>query len=150
MRYRVRKLFTFEAAHQLDAAVTADCHRCIHGHTYTVEIVLGAFRLNGMAMVLDFGVLKEIVDRVKGQYDHALILTEARKEAYGTVLTDQCLKVLTFEENPTAEAMAHDIYLQVVEFLTRYLRTNPQANAPEVERVRVHETATGYAEYSVE
>ena len=68
---RVGKTFTFDAAHRLPE-YDGKCQN-LHGHTYTVEIVLAGCVRDG-GMVLDFSRLKDIVDaRVISVLDHAYL-----------------------------------------------------------------------------
>jgi 6-pyruvoyltetrahydropterin/6-carboxytetrahydropterin synthase len=55
--YLISKKFTFDAAHQLEGLPYE--HKCgrLHGHTYTVEVVIGAHKLTEEGWVVDFGEL---------------------------------------------------------------------------------------------
>lgn len=136
--YRIRKKFRFEAAHQLTSAHSKACTDCIHGHSYVVEIFLTSYALNKDSMVLDFGVLKPIIDQIKGQWDHALIL-HRNVEKFYQPFRENNQKMIYLDENPTAEVMASLLYL----FIKKYIPAEVH-----LEKVRVHETETGYAEYS--
>lgn len=148
MAFHIRKSFTFEAAHQLEKAFTSACSDCIHGHSYKVEMFLASTELDEMRMVLDFGYLKEFKRKVMEEWDHGLILHK-NKQKYIQPLIDagvlKASKVTFLNQNPTAEVMAAILF----EWLTEYLAFHP-AVAEEVTllSVRVHETATGYGEYS--
>lgn len=140
--YRIRKSFTFEAAHRLERAYSQDCKDNIHGHSYTVEVFLTAKCLNGDLMVLDFGALKEVLGQIRAQWDHALILPQAlAKDAKGL-----SKKLVIFPANPTAEVMAKMVFDTLVRVINPEESGRP-ANDLRLERVRVHETATGWAEY---
>jgi 6-pyruvoyltetrahydropterin/6-carboxytetrahydropterin synthase len=77
--------FTFEAAHRL-AWHPGKC-RNLHGHSYRLEVTV-AGPLDGNGVVVDFDLLKAIVDReVIGQWDHR-----------------DLNEIL---DNPTAELLAH-------------------------------------------
>lgn len=143
--YRIRKLFRFEAAHQLLSAVTACCHETIHGHSYRVEVFISRPRLNADSMVADFGSLdwmKEII----AQFDHALIMHEGAGAEYLDVLRRYNKKLLLARENPTAEWMAKDLYDR---FRNHVLGSAMEALGMKL-CVRVHETETGFAEYPVD
>jgi 6-pyruvoyltetrahydropterin/6-carboxytetrahydropterin synthase len=141
--FRIRKLFRLEAAHQLATAFSKDCSDTIHGHSYVVEVFLVAGHLEN-GMVLDFGVLKENIEATKEAWDHALFLPAslANREEYQKVLPTQ-RKVIILEENPTAENMAYHLFQSFKEAVRR-ATTNVRVA---VEKVRVHETSTGWAEY---
>jgi 6-pyruvoyltetrahydropterin/6-carboxytetrahydropterin synthase len=87
MQTSVTRVFTFEAAHALPWH-PGKCQR-LHGHSYRLEITVeGPIRPDGM--VIDFGELREIVDReIIDRYDHR----------YLNDLMD----------NPTAELLAQEI-----------------------------------------
>ena len=58
----IRKLFKFENAYMLMELYTSDrCKRSIHGHSYKVELLLKASRLDHGQMVYDFGLLKGVI-----------------------------------------------------------------------------------------
>jgi len=92
--YLIAKRFDFSASHQLDLGEGHPCAR-IHGHNYTVEIILGAEDLDDKGMVLDYGKLAPFKEVVNG-LDHRH-------------LND----VLPVE--PTAENIAHWLYSQAIE-----------------------------------
>jgi len=142
--YRIRKKFQFEAAHVLPSAYSEDCHKNIHGHSYTVEVFLKSTGLNQDGMVLDFGFLKQWINEVKDQWNHALFLPSGRMklgEGIRNQLPDQ--KIL-YMHQPTAEYMASALFCSLNVWLDRQTIITPCL----VDRVRVHETATGWAEYS--
>lgn len=138
-KFTIRKLFEFESAHILRYAYTECCYQTIHGHSYKLEVFLSEGSLNAQAMVMDFGQLKEIVQkRIIDVYDHALILPQPvtldERRAAGTLaLTNKKLEF--WLGNPTAEDMTRVFYNILKEA------------GLNVSKVRVWETRTGYAEY---
>ncbi|KPM52581.1 6-pyruvoyl tetrahydropterin synthase [Frankia sp. R43] len=70
MEYRIGKRFSFDAAHHLEGLASG--HKCarVHGHTYTVEVVLTADRLSGPGFVTDFGDLVPFSDFLDKHFDH--------------------------------------------------------------------------------
>ena len=74
--YKIAKEFKFEAAHrlwQLD-----DDHPCkrLHGHSYRVEVEIGAEKLDKNGFIIDFGELKRFQDYLDNYWDHKTILME--------------------------------------------------------------------------
>lgn len=138
--YKIGKTFRFEAAHQLDTAFTKECHESIHGHSYVVEVVICSDKLDKDGMVVDFGKLKGIIDATRAELDHSLILSSNRVQQYGNKLVTYSKKVVYFQTNPTAEAMAEKMFHYFDGALCTF-------NGPWVQSIRVHETATGWAEY---
>ncbi|MDQ7904698.1 6-carboxytetrahydropterin synthase [Phytohabitans sp. ZYX-F-186] len=70
MGYTIGKRFTFSASHRLDGL--PDGHQCarLHGHNYTVEVVVGAERLAAPGFVTDFGDLAPMKTYVAEAFDH--------------------------------------------------------------------------------
>jgi len=68
--FRIGKVFTFAASHQL--LHLPEGHKCrnLHGHTYTVEIALACPGLNPHGFVCDYGDLQPIGDWIKTDLDH--------------------------------------------------------------------------------
>ena len=152
MPYRIAKTLTFESGHLL----TKHKGRCRfpHGHSRTVEVVLAADRLDANDMVCDFKAVKRILEAFLDRWDHALCLNTADpgcaflKEAYGE-------RVITFTDtDPTSEIMARTIYdtlqLSLSAQMTDTAAEFPIPPGVRLERVRVSETATSWAEYSAD
>lgn len=157
MKMRIRKELKFEAGHQL---ATADCGLCkdtIHGHSYRVELFLvidpeAVEAYDVHCMIIDFGSkeMLEIKQSVDSYYDHALILPEHNPDvsevlwsSYLAVLRKHNKKFRVWDRNPTAEEIAKELFTRCSLILKSW-------NSPGVlEKVRVHETATGYAEWGV-
>lgn len=68
--YTISKQYTFSAAHSLP--YLPDDHPCarVHGHNYTVEVILEGDTLNADHFILDFNKLDEIVYPVILLLDH--------------------------------------------------------------------------------
>lgn len=136
--YMVRKLFKFEAAHQLASAVSVACFETIHGHSYRVELFLASPGLDTNGMVLDFGGMCHFKTWLLDYFDHALFIPAVFPLAYIEALRTYNVKLRVVEANPTAEWMA------------RFIAADAERRFPGmVTKVRVHETDTGYAEYSL-
>jgi 6-pyruvoyltetrahydropterin/6-carboxytetrahydropterin synthase len=150
MPYRIAKTLTFESGHLL----TKHRGRCRfpHGHSRTVEVVLAADRLDGNDMVCDFKAVKRVLEAFLDRWDHALCLNTAEpgfavlQQSYGD-------RIVPFANtDPTTEVMARTIF----ETLSRKLAEaaqDPMAEYPvpasvRLERVRVTETASSWAEYA--
>ena len=90
--YRIAKQFAFSASHRLDLGVGHPCSR-LHGHNYTVEIVLAAEEL-GQDMVLDYGELrafKQIVDGLDHMHLNDVLLCEPTAENIARWLFDKAV-----------------------------------------------------------
>ncbi|MFN6177759.1 MAG: 6-pyruvoyl trahydropterin synthase family protein [Flavobacteriales bacterium] len=143
-RIRITKRYSFELAHALYAH-DGGCAQ-VHGHSYILEVtLLGVPRdetghpKNGM--VMDFADLKAIVNKeVIGRFDHALLLSEEHRHTIGT-LGSPFGKVLFVPWQPTCENM-------VLDFVDRISDQLPVG--VELVAVRLHETATSYAEWNAD
>jgi|TARA_Y100000034_G_scaffold97520_1_gene119110 6-pyruvoyltetrahydropterin/6-carboxytetrahydropterin synthase len=126
MRTSVTKLFEFEACHHLPNYDGA-C-RNLHGHSYKLEVEIKGEIDDVSGMVTDFSELKKTVKRlVINKYDHA--------------------DLNEFFDMPTAENMVVEIF----RVLDEYFNYNELDGVPltidhPLERVRLYETSTSYAE----
>ncbi|MHB8897024.1 MAG: 6-pyruvoyl trahydropterin synthase family protein, partial [Candidatus Geothermincolia bacterium] len=66
--YRIGVKRQFNAAHRIEGH-PGKCSR-LHGHTWGVEAVYASAEIGHEAMVLDFGVAREMLDKVIDRYDH--------------------------------------------------------------------------------
>ena len=147
MPFRIAKTFTIESGHLLTKHPGA-C-RFPHGHSRTVEIVVTSEQLDAQDMVCDFKALKVAVSDVVNRYDHSFSLNTADprfrelRSAYGE-------RVLAFlETDPTTEVLAREIFWEVRAQLASAASDAefPIPDVVKLERVRVTETASSWAEY---
>lgn len=123
MSYRIGKTFSFDAAHRLPGL--REGHKCgrLHGHTYTVEVVLTAPQLTAPGFVTDFGDLWPLKEHIDARLDHRNL--------------DDVMEVPS-----TSEAIAQQ--------LAEWFVANLEPTIPgELLSVRVSETPTSWAEYTV-
>lgn len=121
--YRIGKRFRFEAAHSLPGLPAG--HKCArqHGHSYTVEITLAATDdLHDPGFVVDFADLATLGAYLNGSFDHRDL---------NTVL----------DAPATSENLARHLYRWCGEHLDL-------PGGVRVEKVRVCETASTFAEYA--
>ena len=109
---RIRKLFKFENAHIVRNCSSERCKHSIHGHSYQIELILEAKRLDHGQMVYDFGLLKSSIKDIIDSFDHAICFWNkddpeyiaACKKFSRTVLTrDILLGARDFKTNPNAK-----------------------------------------------
>ena len=142
---RLTKEFSFEAAHAL-GGYDGPC-REIHGHSYRLFVTIkGEPSVNPedpkQGMVMDFGVLKQIVsEEIISRLDHALVLRSSTDEELRRVLASQFNNVVEVEYQPTCENMLDD-------FARRISMRLPAGVV--LHSLRLHETATSYAEWFAE
>ena len=138
MPFRIAKTFTVESGHLLTKHPGA-C-RFPHGHSRTIEIVVTSDALDARDMVCDFADLKAAAADTIDRFDHTFALNTA-DPSFATLRAAYGERVLAFENtDPTTEILAREIF--------RALRAKLAAQAGvRLERVRVTETATSWAEY---
>jgi 6-pyruvoyltetrahydropterin/6-carboxytetrahydropterin synthase len=146
-RYRICKTFTVESGHML----SKHPERCRfpHGHTRKIEVVVSSETLDRNDMVLDFKALKlAVVDYIE-RYDHAMAVNSADPmlESIRQVHPDS---LIVFEGvDPTTEVLAKDIFDYVRGVLERGVEGSIRPRAALLERVRVWETPSSWAEYGL-
>ena len=110
---QVIKDFTFDAAHRLVKGYQGKC-QMLHGHTYKVEVLLSSTVLDQYDMVINFDEIKSRLKAwVDEHWDHATILNIS-DTALREWLIAQCQKHYVLEGNPTAEKLAHILYLKAL------------------------------------
>ncbi len=132
MSYEVRVSADFAAAHFLKD-YNGKCEN-LHGHNYKVYAHVRGEKLNEGGMLMDFAKLKSALRSVCAELDHKN-------------LNDMPV----FEQNPSAERIAHYIFYKILEELKAKredLSKNEKGNAY-LFAVDVFETETSRARYSV-
>jgi 6-pyruvoyltetrahydropterin/6-carboxytetrahydropterin synthase len=149
MPFRICKTFEIESGHLLSKH-PGKC-RYPHGHSRTVEVVLAGDRLDANDMVCDFQTVKSALTAFLESWDHAMCLNTADpnfefyRRTYGE-------RVIPFEgTDPTSEVMAKIVFEELKRRLAA-AALDPAAcyRVPagvRVERVRITETRTTWAEY---
>ncbi len=149
--YRVCKTFTVESGHML----SRHPEKCKfpHGHTRTIEVVVAGDSLDANGMLVDFKALKLALEAHIGRYDHAMAvnsndpLLSALRDLYpgDSVVVFQ-------DQEPTTEAIAREIFDFVDQVLRAGFQAEPYsipAGVIRLERVRVWETRSSWAEYGI-
>ena len=142
---RLTKEFSFEAAHAL-GGYDGPC-REIHGHSYRLFVTIkGEPSTDPMnpkqGMVMDFGVLKKIVhEEIISRFDHALVLRSSADKELLKLLTAQFDNLIEVDYQPTCENMLDD-------FSRRIIGRLPEGVT--LHSLRLHETASSYAEWFAE
>jgi 6-pyruvoyltetrahydropterin/6-carboxytetrahydropterin synthase len=148
MPYRICKSFEIESGHILSKH-PGKC-RFPHGHSRRIEVVLAADSLDANDMVCDFKAVKHALQVFLDSWDHALALNTDDpnfafyQERHGA-------RIIPFvHTDPTSEVMARTIFDQLNGALATVVRQGDFAipAGVRVERVRVTETSSSWAEYS--
>ncbi len=61
----------FAGAHSL-RGYDGECER-LHGHNWKVEVTLRGKELNHLGMVIDFKIVKELLEKVLSRFDHSYL-----------------------------------------------------------------------------
>ncbi|MBE6189896.1 MAG: 6-carboxytetrahydropterin synthase [Rikenellaceae bacterium] len=144
-KIRLTKEFSFEAAHAL-GGYDGPC-REIHGHSYRLFVTIKGEPSTDptnpkQGMVMDFGVLKKIVsEEIISRFDHALVLRSTADEELLKLLAEQFDNLIEVDYQPTCENMLDD-------FARRIIGRLPEGVT--LHSLRLHETASSYAEWFAE
>ena len=124
-----------------------------HGHTRTVEVVVSGPSLDERGMLVDFKALRLALQDHVDRYDHAMAvnsldpLLPTLKELYPPDA------IVVFEAlEPTTEAIAREIFDFVEQTLQAGFQQENYSIPPghvKLERVRVWETPSSWAEFGV-
>lgn len=159
MTYRVCVAFEVESGHMLSKH-PGKC-RFPHGHSRRVEVVLASEALDANDMVCDFKAIKLGVGEFINSFDHAMAINsrDAMTPVFEGRFEGQRLVVFQ-DQDPTTEVLARRIYDHLKAEIAQgrtYALTDRQGavysyampTGLQVERVRVSETSTTWAEYGV-
>ena len=152
--FRICKAITIESGHMLSKH--AGRCRFPHGHSRRIELVLASPQLDENDMVCDFQWIKMAVEEFLDEFDHALCINAS--DPHLENLRSSTNRLVVFEEgDPTTELMARRIF----DYLNERIRSGQTfaggdgasyrvSQSVRVERVRVGETPTSWAEYSAD
>ena len=140
---RLTKEFSFESAHAL-WGYDGKC-REVHGHSYRLFVTVKGEPISDpqspkLGMVMDFGELKAIVaQQITDRLDHSFVMRRnAEAESLAEAMKSQFTNVILVDYQPTCENMLQD-------FAARLKAALPEG--VELHSLRLHETATSYAEW---
>lgn len=108
-QFKVTKQIEFCYGHRL-LEYDGKC-KYLHGHNGLLEIEVGTESLDSLGMVIDFGVIKDIVKQwVDDNIDHKMILS--KDDPILGMLNDINEPVYVLDGNPTAENIAKHVHEQ--------------------------------------
>ncbi len=142
---RIRKLFKFENAHIVRNCSSDRCRRSIHGHSYQVELILEAHRLDHGQMVYDFGLLKSSIKDLIDSFDHAICFWNKDDPEYIAMCKQFSARWISLPVSPSAEQFSRIIFVWSQQILQQTQMQNGEQDV-KVYSVIAHETATGYAQ----
>lgn len=144
--YKIRKTFKVEMAHRLISSYSEECQN-LHGHSYVIEVVLKSRALNPDDMVIDFKELKHLIKGYINEYDHAVMLSADDDQEFVNIVRAHNSNTQVVPFNPTAENMARYFFENLRYCICEY-QDFVEDPSLVLEAVRIHETTTGWAEYS--
>ncbi|MFV5639938.1 6-pyruvoyl trahydropterin synthase family protein [Acinetobacter oleivorans] len=145
----IRKLFKFENAHVVRNCTSDRCKRSIHGHSYKVELLLKASKLDHGQMVYDFGLLKGVIKDLIDSFDHAICFWEKDDSQYIDACQSFSARWISLPVSPSAEQFSRIFFYLAQQVLQSTITQNGEGDV-EVYSVIVHETDTGYAQSFIE
>ena len=141
----IRKLFKFENAHIVRNCTSDRCKRSIHGHSYKVELLLKASKLDHGQMVYDFGLLKGVIKDIFDSFDHAICFWQHDDAEYIEACKKFSARWVSLPVSPSAEQFSRIFFYLAQQILASTITQNGEGDV-EVYSVIVHETDTGYAQ----
>lgn len=133
--YRVVQQISFIYGHRL-LNYHGKCAQ-LHGHNGITEIELRSYKLDSLGMVYDFDDIEKIMQAwIHEVFDHKMLLN--KRDPLVDVFKSLGEPVYLFDENPTAEVIAREIFLRA------------KSQGLPVFEVRVWETPTSIAAYNEE
>ena len=141
----IRKLFKFENAHIVRNCTSDRCKRSIHGHSYKVELLLKASKLDHGQMVYAFGLLKGVIQDIFDSFDHAICFWQNDDPEYIQACKTFSARWVALPVSPSAEQFSRIFFFLAQEVMKSTITQNGEGEV-EVYSVIVHETDTGYAQ----
>ena len=154
MPYRICKTFEIESAHML----SKHPEKCKfpHGHSRTLEVVLRADGLDSGDMVCDFKAVKLAIGEFIDSFDHAVCIN-SRDPLLPSLKKRPGARLIVYDDqDPTTEVMAKHIFDYIQGALRRACRKPVPGGKQfyrvgrnvKLERIRLWETRSSWAEYS--
>lgn len=140
----IRKTFKFEAAHIVRNCTSKACRENIHGHSYLVEVFIKGNKLDNGCMLLDFAKLGNIKELINS-FDHSYCLWQQEDKKVKEAIHLINKRIVTMPISPSAEGFALSFLKLSTDLLNSIDKNNNEGDLV-ISSVRVHETATGYAE----
>ena len=141
----IRKQFTFEGAHIVRNCSSDRCKRSLHGHSYIVEVFFTSDKLDNGMMVYDFGLTKGTIKDIIDSFDHAYSMWNKEKTDFKKFIKKESARWIEMPVSPSAEMYSLMFFFIIDKILQNTQFNNGEGNV-QLSSVRVHETATGYAE----
>ena len=141
----IRKKFGFEGAHVVRDCSSDRCRHSIHGHSYIVEVFFTSGGLDNGGMVMDFGLMKGPIKNFIDSFDHAYSLWTREEEEFKEFIKNQSERWVEMPVSPSAEMYSLMFFFVIDKIISQTVFNNGEKQV-RLHSVRVHETASGYAE----
>ena len=141
----IRKKFSFEGAHIVRDCSSDRCRHSIHGHSYVVEVFITSNGLDNGGMVMDFGLMKGPIKNFIDSFDHAYSLWSREEPEFKEFIKNQSQRWVEMPVSPSAEMYSLMFFYVIDKIIAQTVFNNGEQQVI-LHSVRVHETATGYAE----
>ena len=141
----IRKLFKVENAHIVRGCSTLRCSENIHGHSYTIEVLLESNYLDNGQMVYDFSLMKRQIKELVDAFDHSITLWSEDEQSYKDDMKKHSKRWIEMPVSPSAEQFARVIFLMAERVLECTGMVNGEREV-KVHSIIAHETQTGYAQ----
>lgn len=145
---QIRKLFKVEGAHIVRNCSTNRCQKSIHGHSAIIEVFLTSDKLDNGGMIVDFSLIKKNIGQWIDSFDHCMLIWKKDKEEYKNDMKKWCDRWIELPISPSAENLALYICYMINAMLKATEFNNGEGNV-KCNKVIYHETATGYAEATI-
>lgn len=142
----IRKQFKFEGAHVVRNCSSQRCRENIHGHSYIVEVFISSDQLDDGYMVMDFCRLDKVKEFIES-LDHTYALWHKEENSFKEFIYRYNKRVAELPVSPSAEGYAL-LFFYVIDKILQSMPARNGEGHTLLYAVRVHETATGYAEAS--
>lgn len=141
----IRKQFKFEGAHIVRNCSSDRCKFSLHGHSYIVEVFFTGKGLDNGQMIMDFGLMKSTIGDFVDSFDHAYSMWDKESDDFKDFIHTNSARYIEMPVSPSAEAYSLMMF-KVIDTIVKNTVFNNGEKDVELYAVRVHETATGYAE----
>ena len=141
----IRKQYKFKGTHIVRDCSSERCSQNVHSHTYLVEVFLTSDKLDNGGMIVDFGLMKGNINTLIDSFDHALSVWNKESIAYKEEQSHWSDRYILMPVSPSAEQYSL-MFLYIIDKIVKNTVFNNGEGNVQVSSVRVHETATGYAE----
>ena len=140
----IRKRYRVESGHTVRNATSFRCSHSYHGHSAVIDVFFEGRHLDNAQMLVDFGLLKEVVGGFIDSMDHTMILCDKDDPKYTEFFKEVNDRYIILPFNPTAEMLSVFIMHYVNKILNNTKFNNGEGKIKCV-NVEYNETVTGMA-----